>query len=339
MPGRKSCAINERSMRRCVHTWSLGLAFAFCWLAHASMVRAEAKGTVLFEWIAPEGCPPESSVNAEIDNLLGGVARDRAREDLTVEATVEHGALWSVTLETMSSATSGHRTIEAATCQGLANATALIVALMIDPDAVAARAGKVKERETALPPAAPSAPAPPSPPVQRATFGLAGVGATGNLGVLPAPDVGIGAEIGLVRRQWRVELRAAYGLRNVRSDTLSDPAGAYGRFRFFAATLAGCWTIVRPAVDLGPCAEAEFGAVYGEGSGASQNTAETTPWFGLGAGGVVSIKASPWLHFPLHADAVVPLWRPNFTFRNVDSPIFRSRVVGGRLTVGVELRF
>ena len=324
-----------------MYTWLLGLALVTSGPAHAYTARAEDKGSVHFVWIAPEGCPSESSVSAEIDDLLGGAARHRSREDLNVRATVERAALWLVTLQTTSSATSGHRSIEATTCQGLANATALIVALMIDPDAVAARAGKVKEPDGARPPVAPpvSAPAPPTPLFEPTTFGLAGIGATGNLGVLPAADVGVGAELGLVHRSWRVELRGSYGLRNVRSDALGDSAGAYGRFRFFSGVLFGCWMSIRSSVDLGPCLEVEFGALRGEGIGASPNASETTPWFALGTGGAVVFKATRWLHFPLHADAVVPLWRPNFGFRNVDTPIFRARPVGARLTAGVELPF
>lgn len=329
-------------MRECAHIGLPSLAFACCLLAGTSLVRAEEKGSVDFEWSAPAGCPPAASVQSEIDELLGGAARDRAREHLSVRATVERGALWLVTLETQSGTASGHRTIEAVTCQGLASATALIVALMIDPDAVAAHAGKGKEKEPSpLPapaPAPPDATSPP-PPAARASFGLAGLGAAGNLGVLPGPDVGIGATVGLLRGHWRIELRAAYGPRDVQSDPLADPAGAYGRFRFFAGTLAGCWTMLQSVVDMGPCAEAEIGAMYGEGSHSSQNTSETTPWFGLGAGGVLVIKATPWLHFPLHADAVVPLWRPNFVLRPTDISIFRARPVGGRLTAGVEMQF
>jgi len=202
---------------------------------------------------------------------------------------------------------------------------------------VAARAGKVKEPSPS--PAAVPETAPPPLRAERDTFGLAGIVGAGNVGVLPAPDVGIGVEIGLVRRQWRAELRATYGLRNLRSDSLAAASGSYGRFRFFAGTLAGCWMMLRSAVDMGTCAEAEFGAVHGEGVGPIEVASQYTPWFGLGAGGVVIVKATSWLHFPLHADAVVPLWRPNFTFRYVDSPIFRAWPVGGRLTAGVEVQF
>jgi hypothetical protein len=98
-------------------------------------------------------------------------------------------------------------------------------------------------------------------------------------------------------------------------------------------------TFSRPLLELGPCADAEFGAVRGEGIGATHTTSHTSPWVGVGAGGLLAIKATQWLYFPVHADAVIPLWRPRFVFQNVQAPIFRSWSVGGRLTAGVELRF
>jgi len=308
-----------------------------------SLARAQAPATFAFAWGAPEGCPSAALVQAEIDNLLGGAAGDRVRQDLTVKATVEHLALWQVTLATQSGTTSGHRTIEAGTCQGLASATALIVALMIDPDAVAAHTGKAKEPSSEPLPAPTAAPAPTPPPPRpaRTTFGLAGLGAAGHLGVLPGPDVGLGATVGMARGHWRVELRGAYGPREVRSEALADAGGAYGRFRFFAGTLAGCWLRLATVVDVGPCAEAEIGAVHGEGSGADSPISKTTPWLGLGAGGVLLLKATAWLRFPVHADVVAPLWRPQFVWSNVnaDRPIFRAAPVGGRLTAGAELQF
>jgi hypothetical protein len=79
--------------------------------------------------------------------------------------------------------------------------------------------------------------------------------------------------------------------------------------------------------------------VRGQGFGADHTAPNSSPWFGVGAGGFLAIKASAWLYFPVHADAVVPLWRPPYVFDNVPTPIFQSRTVGGRLTAGVELRF
>jgi hypothetical protein len=158
---------------------------------------------------------------------------------------------------------------------------------------------------------------------------------------LPGPDVGLGATIGLAHGPWRVELRGAYGPRAVPSAALADVPDVYGKFRFFAGTLTGCWLWRGGVVALGPCALAEIGAVHGEGVAADTTTSQTTPWFGLGAGGALVLKATPWLRFPLHVDAVAPLWRPHFVWSSVGAnrPIFRSAPMGGRLTAGAELRF
>ena len=325
-------------MCRGPNKWLLSLAFALSVVGRPPAVRADAGIAFVFEWRAPDGCPSASAVEEEIAHLLGGPARERARDDLRVQATVERGSLWVVTLETTSKTASGRRTIEAATCQGLANATAFIVALLIDPDAVAARTGKSQGHEPPPPP--PPAPAEPAPVLRaRATYGLLGAAAAGNLGVLPSPDLGFSASVGIVRPRWRIEARAAYHPRQVQSDALANPPGAYGRFSFIAGTLAGCMTFSRPVLEIGPCADAEFGAVHGEGIGATHTTSHTSPWVGVGAGGFLAIKATRWLTFPVHADAIFPLWRPHFVFENVQAPIFRSAPVGGRLTAGVELRF
>jgi hypothetical protein len=340
MPVAGNCAINGQSMRP--RAWICLPTLVLCLAGQARL--ASAQNNVDFAWVAPEGCPSQSSVTTEIETLLGGTS-ERAQQKLSVRATVERGPLWLVTLETRSAEATGHRTLEAVTCQALASATALIVALMIDPDAVAAQAKKAKPPEPipqpAVPPPAPAAlaPAPPGPPTARNTFVLAGLGASGSLGVLPGPDLDLTAALGVSHGPWRVELRGAYGVRTVNSDPLAQASDAYGRFRFIAGTLAGCWVLSWAAVDLGPCADAEFGVVSGEGVGQLEVASENTPWLGLGAGGALVLKATSWLHFPVHADAIVPLSRPNFVFRNVDSPIFRSWPVGGRLSAGVEVQF
>jgi len=122
------------------------------WFCGSSPSRAQDLATVDFAWSAPAGCPPDAAVRAEIGKLLGGPIEGRAREDLRVRAVVERRELWLVTLDTLAGGTAGHRTLESATCEGLASATALIVALIIDPDAVAAHAKPTPDATPAPPP-------------------------------------------------------------------------------------------------------------------------------------------------------------------------------------------
>jgi len=226
------------------------------WLCVALCVEASARASAqsdagfAFDWGGPDGCPSSDTVQGEIDKLLGGSAASHSKRLLRVRARVTRGPLWHVVLETALGESQGHRTLKAATCDGLANATALIVALMIDPAAVrnhaptaaAETAHEIEPATSVEPPApAPRSPAPllPAPPVPavvplagptaaRITTVFAGAGASGSLGVLPSADVQVAGELGVAREPWRIELRAAYGPRHVKGDLLASPSGSYG---------------------------------------------------------------------------------------------------------------
>jgi len=81
------------------------------------------------------------------------------------------------------------------------------------------------------------------------------------------------------------------------------------------------------------------GVVQGRGVGATTSLDKDQPWFGMGVGAFFAPRVGRHVAFPVHVDAVVPLWRPTYVFTNVPSPLFRSWSVGGRLTASVELRF
>jgi len=342
-----TCAING-PMRTgpCKSLPSLAL---FCVL-FADPASAEPRGKFVLDWVAPTGCPQQEAVQAEIIRLLGGGASAgsaaagddaaagaagaaAADAGLSVRASVGHSTQWFVSLQSRAAGVEGRRWLESTSCDGLASATALIVALMIDPVAVAAQSGQAPA------PAAVAVPAPISmAKPQRTTTMLLGLVAGGTTGVLPSPDVGVGAALGLARPFWRLELRAAWGLRQAESAPLANPSGARGSFRLLAGTLAGCATFRRSVVDFGPCADVEFGAVHGEGVGAFLTTSQTTPWLGLGAGGLLVFRISRWLLVPVHADAVFPLRRLSFVVEP-HTTIYRPSPIGGRLTVGLEMHF
>jgi hypothetical protein len=310
--------------------WTALLPF----FALLSAATAHADGGLALAWEAPAECPSAIEIENEISGLLGGSIRDRVHFDLVVHAVVEHDEDWSVSLDTTSHGGEGHRSFHAETCQALASATALIVALMIDPDAVAAHADEpARPPVPALPPPAP----PPTP--RRPLTGFVGLDGLGNLGVLPSVDVAVGASAGIARSWWRLDLRGGYGTRAVASDRVSNAAGPYGRFRLVSGTLAVCLTRSGSRIGGGVCADVEAGAVLAEGVGASRNESHTRLWLGAGAGAMGDVRVTRAVFVVAHMDAIAPILRPKYTFNNVDAPIFRPWLVGFRLSAALEWRF
>jgi hypothetical protein len=93
------------------------------------------------DWVAPAGCPNGSDVVALVEQHLGNSRASSSRINLTVQAEVTHAEneRWGATVVTRLGSESGRRAFHAESCQAVAGATALIIALLIDPDAVAAQ--------------------------------------------------------------------------------------------------------------------------------------------------------------------------------------------------------
>jgi hypothetical protein len=309
---------------------------ALATLGNARLVQADQAGTLTLSWQAPAGCPSRGQVSGEIARLLGGEIRVPKGGDIKAVAVVARGQTWSLAIETELAGRPGQRSIEAASCQDLADATALIIALMIDPNAVAAHT--TQPRPAPAPPLAQSDPAPQK--ARRVSY-LVGIHAAGSYGTLPSVDAGLGGGVGLAGRRWRVELRGTYGLRRDQRVTAPSPAppDSYGRFNFAAAALAGCLNLGRENLAVGPCADAELGMLSAKGFGVSEGFPAQTLWLALGAGAYAAIPLGPHLSLPLHLDVVAPLLRPEFVFRNVPTRVFRAPVVGGRISAGIELHF
>lgn len=293
-----------------------------------------AGGAFTFTWDAPAECPARAQVEMEISRLLGGRIQIAQGGDLDAQATVVRGAAWSVSLTTRHAGRAGRRSLDALSCRSVAEATALIIALMIDPDAVAANAQDRQEESAAgATPAAQDR----SPEAWPITF-LAGLHGQGSLGTLPEMDVGVGAGLGLSGRRWRLELRGTYGLRRNQARELPSVAGARGRFNFTAGALAGCYRLGPSGVGFGPCAIAEAGVVSAEGYGASEGFSKHAPWAALGGGGYLSL-AMGRLYGSLELDVLFPLYRPSYVFRDLPGVVFQAPAAGLRALAGLGWRF
>jgi hypothetical protein len=289
---------------------------------------AEPGAAFRFEWNAPHECPSQPQVQAEIARLVGGEIQLH-EGGLEAKTTVSHGPLWSADLITQHAGQTGHRRIEAPSCRAAADAVALIIALLIDPDAVVANAQ--------VP--APEAPSAPDPPQvnRRELHLLIGIHAQGRVGTLPGADLGLGLGVGLAGARWRTFLRWSYGLR--RDQVASLPSGASGRFSIAAGSATECFNVGQGKLAFGPCAGIEAGWVSVHGFGTTAGFAKDAPWVALGGGGFLSFVMGRRLYASLEVDIVAPLYRPDYVFQDVPGVVFRAPAVGGRALADLSWHF
>jgi hypothetical protein len=130
-------------------SWCVVAMAAALWMTPFAATLAqtpESVPPVAVDWRAPAqgergaqgDCPDAAYLEHEIERLLGDAPRfATARLHARAEVTHEVGGSWHVELTTVSAQGNGHRAVTAETCGALARATALILALAVDPDRVA----------------------------------------------------------------------------------------------------------------------------------------------------------------------------------------------------------
>jgi hypothetical protein len=318
---------------------SVGLGLALAGTTGRASANGEASEAFALTWDAPPECPPQSRVKSEVARLLGGSIPAPQGGVVEARAAVAKEKEWSVQLTTRTGDQIGRRAIQAASCQDLADATALIVALMIDPAAVEAHAGAAKvERRPEPPSPTVLVPPPVASPAGHPIDVLAGIHGQASLGILPGVDVGIGAGFGMSGRRWRVEARGTYGLRRNQARASADPE-AYGQFNFLGGALSTCINLGDDAFAFGPCADAELGMTWAQGHGVSVGFPARTTWFALGGGAYAAIAMGRHLAIPLHLDVLAPLLRPRYVINDIKGTVYQAPAVGGRLTAGIAWRF
>lgn len=141
-------------------SWFVGLLCLGAAPAHAQLAIA---------WDAPDECPDAGVVRAEVLRLLGGELPEQLDLDAHGVAHAAEGG-WRLTLRTSMAGAEGERVIEGDACDDLGSAAALVLALMIDPSAVATLE---PEPRTESPDLEPSPAAPANEPTRSASTQLA----------------------------------------------------------------------------------------------------------------------------------------------------------------------
>jgi hypothetical protein len=370
-PPRDGLRTTPRAGGGALKTRGIGLgALALVATAPLGAARAEVPRLSL-RWSAPPGCPSEARVVSEVDRLLGKSAA-RPREPLRVSAMIDEDppGRFRVSLETRGEGGPRLRVLHASSCQALADAAAVIIALAIDPEAVAAAPeppppALPPSPPPALPPAAPPSPAPSSPrplssrppparvsprglvsarpprppPARRASvpvlFHVQGW-VLGDVGSLPGASFAAGGALGLSVASFRIE--AGAGAFPSRAAVIVNRPTAGGDVSLVLGSLGACRDVLSSRrFEIAPCLGAELGRLHAEGFGVSSPASGSALWSALKAGGSFSWVPVSRFALSLRLDAVVPLARPAFVLDNV-GPVFRSGPVAGRIGLGIEAR-
>jgi hypothetical protein len=286
------------------------------------------------EWSAPSECPSSAEVIAETQRLLGGPLH--FGEGWTARAVVSHADAWSVLIQTSSPSGIHRRTLHAQTCRGLADATALILALAINPEGVAMMA-------TATAPTPSAAPATSDLPVQTSRHALhyfVGVPVSVSAGILPGIDYGVGFALAGRFDSILVEVSVHDWLRPVIATIPGSNAG--GTFGLVSGTMYVCNAFGLGAFEIGPCAQLDVGRIEATGLGVTNNGAGSELWLAAGAGALGVARLDPrgaWT-IPLHLDVLVPLERPrDFVIQNVAGVVFHPPPIAGRAAIELRYRF
>jgi hypothetical protein len=293
-------------------------------------------------WAAPSGCPDLASERAEIRRRVGEVAPTIASEPIAAQGEIRAGADggYRLSLRTRVGATVGERLLSGPDCHELADAAALVLALLINPEASLPEAIVASQPESA-----PPAPSPPSPPPSeprpfplhhRSGFGC-GIDAVLASGVLPSLAKGIDARLLYQRGPFAATLQVAGFLPNEKSaPVLPGASAAFYRVESALALCAGTPADRRLGAAL--CLGGALVMLHGESSGVSAPGQATAYWLEalVAASGHLSLTSATRLR--LAADLRGLGDRPDFAILGLGS-IYRPAAFNVRGTLGLEVLF
>lgn len=299
----------------------------------ATTAFAEDEGLRLV-WKAPAGCPSGDDVTSatlkSVDRgkMLGGT--------LLAEANVEQLApeSWRVRLRTRRGDNAGERQIEGPTCAGVADATAVILALALVPPTT------LEEPAAPAPTPARERPAVTPPRSNEPHAVAAGIAFVGNAGGLP--KLGTGGALSLAWTPWRVRVEAEGKLFIGQTDNVPGLAVS-ADFALKEIGGRGCFVVVRGAsFDVAPCLgmAARIMTANGRDSDALQVTGSSTTrvWATFEPGLMGRIFLTNWLAMRARVDLDIPLYQPDFRVTN-QGRVFQPPRIGAEGNFGAEVLF
>jgi hypothetical protein len=283
---------------------------------------------IAISWNAPDECPAAEELKAEIRRVAGNVPPPP--EPLAADITVRRGAGsgWVLTLATRAGTRAGERRLAGADCAELMRAAALVVALMINPQASL----------LAEPPPPPPPPPPPSPPPSEPERHFAlGADVLVDSGALPAFAPGVGLRFAVGVATLSAEIRASVFMSASTAST--NDANAGGNFSLADGSAAVCARAIHEeVVSPGVCAGASIVRMHGTGYGVGYPGEASAWWSAALAEANLRGRVGSRNAVRLAAQMVVPIGRPSFDLAGVGH-VFEPAAIWLRGTLGWELHF
>lgn len=320
----------------------LAATLQLCFVLSAISDRARAQPSVPLdlEWSAPSECPDGPSVVRGVGERLGGT-RD-STPTLQASGQIERSSAgFRLELQTEH----GERRLEAASCDELARSAALILALLIDPQAEPSKPTTpiAPSPPLAPPPVAaqpPAAPQPKAAPI--AVGGYARAELLLDVGMFPNVAVGPGIALGLTLAATSLELSAGFWPNNSLAypDWVDDAAAAdsLAKLSGFAVRFGACQRIAR-GPELGICMFGEYMNLTADPDDAlEQPTEHSTAVWTLLAALRLGLPIGDTFGVVFELGAGVPLHGATYTVEPLGELHSTGDVVG-RMRAGFELRF
>lgn len=309
----------------------------------AAMLAWAVTGGVELRWDAAEACPDGTAgarmIEHHLGHALGTTAIDEARFEVQLEPLVSEGR-WRLRLRTQIDGDIGERSLDGPECAPLADAAALMIAMALTEHAQRT-ASTVDEEQTR--PAVSTTPPPeehppietPDPtPTEPRLAGSLGLGAAGELGILPGPHAGFDLTGAVDGRRWRAFLGGRYWL-----DRRLEVGPGAVTFMRWTLLAGGCgrWPL-GPRLRALLCGGVELGQIRARASGIPAATRAGPPWAGLLAGPRLAIAPHRVVAIIAGLDGLLALARPVFLIDGVGR-VHRPSAVSARLLLGVEFHF
>ena len=325
-------------------------AFAILGLVSVTRLgRAESTPLPLvLTWDAPRGCPDASFVRFRIEQLLRGpkAAPTAVLARATIEGAGEAALRLTLTLRTGD--VEETRTIDAASCSALAEASAVVIALAIDPSREEALGAEppppvepppsVEPSPVPLPKVDPTKAESPPPATTAPSARLAlGVGGSVVSGTLPSVGAGLVGSASL--RLDRFRLGAVGTLWSRQSPTFDGSAGA--SFDMVELGASGSYMLPVGRFAIGPSVNLEATFMKVQGFGIRAPRASSTVWPTAVLGGRLEAGIAPWAGLFACGELLIPFGAPTITLPTSRNAVrlHEPSLVAPRLRVGIEIIF